>query len=193
MEILQTAAEPTNGNQKKITVGFKCLPELKMKLLGEAQKLGVTLSEHVETIVSSFTQNEKDVSSSAKPTLEPSNPSAEKLNPELFLSQLNNVLGEQLSPLFDAVLEVREAISEQRTKFAREDYELRIESLCEENAALKELQEDILTNADLQAMFERYKGKKIEYLSKTGEKGKKEIKTLGELINVLVETSIDKN
>lgn len=44
LEILETA---TN----KVTVGFKCKPEVKLGLAHEAQTLGMTLSEYVESLV----------------------------------------------------------------------------------------------------------------------------------------------
>ncbi|MEJ7821512.1 MAG: hypothetical protein WKF85_04280 [Chitinophagaceae bacterium] len=36
---------------KKVTVGFKCNPKVKLKLAGEASKLGLTLSEFVENLL----------------------------------------------------------------------------------------------------------------------------------------------
>ena len=36
---------------KKVTVGFKCNPKIKLKLAHEAEKYGLTLSEYIETIL----------------------------------------------------------------------------------------------------------------------------------------------
>ena len=45
----------------KVFVGFKCNPSLKLALCEQAEKMGVTLSSHVETIVSTYKNNETDV------------------------------------------------------------------------------------------------------------------------------------
>lgn len=40
------------GNiKKKVTVGFKCHPELKLHLIHQAKKSALTLSEYVETLI----------------------------------------------------------------------------------------------------------------------------------------------
>ena len=45
----------------RTTLGFKCDPKLKLKLVQQSQQLGVTLSEYVENIVNNYdpTSNEK--------------------------------------------------------------------------------------------------------------------------------------
>ena len=40
--------------KNKTTLGFKCSPKLKLELATEAQKLQITLSEYVESIVSNY-------------------------------------------------------------------------------------------------------------------------------------------
>jgi hypothetical protein len=45
--------------KNKITLGFKCSPNLKLKLAQEAQKINITLSEYVESIVEAH-DNEKN-------------------------------------------------------------------------------------------------------------------------------------
>ncbi len=40
------------NNERKVLIGFKCSPSLRLSLCEQADKLGVTLSSHVETIVS---------------------------------------------------------------------------------------------------------------------------------------------
>ncbi len=37
--------------QRKVLVGFKCSPSLKSALSNQAERLGITLSSHVETIM----------------------------------------------------------------------------------------------------------------------------------------------
>lgn len=43
--------EGINLNGKKVTIGFKCPPAKKYSLAKAAEKLGLTLSEHVENII----------------------------------------------------------------------------------------------------------------------------------------------
>jgi len=38
-------------SKNKVTLGFKCNPEIKLTLANEAQQRGITLSEYVETII----------------------------------------------------------------------------------------------------------------------------------------------
>lgn len=40
--------------KNKTTLGFKCSPKLKLQLATEAQRLNITLSEYVESIVSNY-------------------------------------------------------------------------------------------------------------------------------------------
>ncbi len=40
-----------DSQSKKVTVGFKCPPKIKLKLAQEAKKVGITLSELVENYV----------------------------------------------------------------------------------------------------------------------------------------------
>ena len=37
--------------KNKVTVGFKCNPEIKLRLAMEAKKMGLTLSEYIETLI----------------------------------------------------------------------------------------------------------------------------------------------
>jgi hypothetical protein len=39
----------TTPNERKVTVGFKCSPPLRISLTQQAEKLGITLSYHIET------------------------------------------------------------------------------------------------------------------------------------------------
>ena len=43
---------PLLNSERKVLVGFKCNPSLRLALCERAEKLDVTLSSHVETIVS---------------------------------------------------------------------------------------------------------------------------------------------
>jgi hypothetical protein len=45
-----------HGN-KKVTVGFKCDPKVKLKLANEAQERGLTLSEYVENLLLTLEEN----------------------------------------------------------------------------------------------------------------------------------------
>jgi len=47
----ESVTEHTNQNQNKVTVGFKCHPEMKTALLKEAKQLDISLSEYVESLV----------------------------------------------------------------------------------------------------------------------------------------------
>jgi hypothetical protein len=47
----ETVSEHTSQNPNKVTVGFKCHPELKTALLKEAKQLDISLSEYTESIV----------------------------------------------------------------------------------------------------------------------------------------------
>ncbi len=42
------------GNGHKVLVGFKCSPELRLTLCEQAEKMGITLSSHIEGIVASY-------------------------------------------------------------------------------------------------------------------------------------------
>ena len=44
-------------SNKKVTVGFKCNPKLKLKLANEAQERGLTLSEYVENLLLTLEEN----------------------------------------------------------------------------------------------------------------------------------------
>jgi predicted nuclease with TOPRIM domain len=43
--------EIQNNGSRKIVVGVRCYPELKLKLIKEAKELGITISEHAENIL----------------------------------------------------------------------------------------------------------------------------------------------
>jgi len=47
----ETVNEHINQNPNKVTVGFKCHPEIKTALLKEATQLEISLSEYTESIV----------------------------------------------------------------------------------------------------------------------------------------------
>jgi hypothetical protein len=58
MELLATRPNPKALNldglseiSKKVTVGFKCDPKVKLRLAQEAGKIGLTLSEYVENLL----------------------------------------------------------------------------------------------------------------------------------------------
>lgn len=51
MELQAQTNDTEHGN--KITVAFKCSPELKSSLCEKADRLGITLSSHLENIVAS--------------------------------------------------------------------------------------------------------------------------------------------
>lgn len=40
--------------RKKVTLGFKCSPQLKLQLANEAQRLNLTLSEYMESIAQNY-------------------------------------------------------------------------------------------------------------------------------------------
>ena len=46
--------EKLNTEKNKSTLGFRCCPKLKLRLAQEAQKLNITLSDYVESIVSNY-------------------------------------------------------------------------------------------------------------------------------------------
>lgn len=59
MEKINTRAlnlEKLKEEKNKITLGFKCAPQLKLQLAQAAQKLNITLSEYVESIVINHNQ-----------------------------------------------------------------------------------------------------------------------------------------
>ena len=45
----------------KVLIGFKCSPSLRIALCEQAEKIGVTLSSHVETIVSTYKNKEAEI------------------------------------------------------------------------------------------------------------------------------------
>ena len=68
IENTQTESELTNPakNTSKVTVGFKCHPELKLALSKEANQLEISLSEYVESVV----LNRKEVNQTFSPELQ---------------------------------------------------------------------------------------------------------------------------
>lgn len=50
---LDILEEDTSG--RKVTLGFKCSPQLKLQLATEAQEKGYSLSEYVESIMETYT------------------------------------------------------------------------------------------------------------------------------------------
>jgi antitoxin component of RelBE/YafQ-DinJ toxin-antitoxin module len=51
--------EGLEDERNKVTVGFKCQAHLKLTLANEAQEKGLTLSEYVETLVTTHIRNHK--------------------------------------------------------------------------------------------------------------------------------------
>jgi len=43
--------EGLENMNRKVTIGFKCHPKIKLQLAGEARKAGLTLSEFIETLI----------------------------------------------------------------------------------------------------------------------------------------------
>jgi len=52
---------PLTNSERKVLVGFKCNPSLRLALCERAEKLDVTLSSHVETIVSTQENKQNDI------------------------------------------------------------------------------------------------------------------------------------
>ena len=52
---------PLFKNKRKVLVGFKCSPSLKLTLYNEAKKLDVTLSSFVETIAENHLSDENEI------------------------------------------------------------------------------------------------------------------------------------
>lgn len=50
------------GKTSKVTLGFKCTPELKLKLADDAQDLGLTLSSYTEYLLEKSLQEASDCS-----------------------------------------------------------------------------------------------------------------------------------
>jgi hypothetical protein len=53
--------ENINDSQRKITLGFKCLPILKARLSHEADEVGLTLSAYVESLVNAIPKKNDDI------------------------------------------------------------------------------------------------------------------------------------
>ena len=61
---METKDIQSEMNQRKITVGFKCDPSLKLKLSNMAQTLGLTLSEYSESVMTNHCQTQVNPSKS---------------------------------------------------------------------------------------------------------------------------------
>ena len=64
MEKINTKAlnlEKLNTEKNKATLGFRCCPKLKLQLAQEAQKLNITLSDYVESIVTNYETGENNL------------------------------------------------------------------------------------------------------------------------------------
>ena len=58
METTNTSdVETTIDSQRKITLGFKCLPSVKAMLMEEAEEEGLTLSSYVESLINQMPEN----------------------------------------------------------------------------------------------------------------------------------------
>lgn len=49
------------GNEHKVLVSFKCSPALRLALCEQAEKMGVTLSSHVENIAAYYKSKDKKI------------------------------------------------------------------------------------------------------------------------------------
>lgn len=52
---------PLLNNERKVFIGFKCSPPLKSTLCEKADKLGISLSSHVETILLTHHSNKNKI------------------------------------------------------------------------------------------------------------------------------------
>ncbi len=48
-------------HEHKVLVGFKCSPTLQLSLCKQAERMGVSLSSHVEAIVSSYKNKDSEI------------------------------------------------------------------------------------------------------------------------------------
>ena len=62
--------EKLNTEKNKATLGFRCCPKLKLRLAQEAQKLNITLSDYVESIVSNYEPGVKNLAPELKAKIE---------------------------------------------------------------------------------------------------------------------------
>ena len=62
METIKTMYEVTDINsQRKITLGFKCLPIVKARLSQEADEEGLTLSSYVESLINTIPERNNQI------------------------------------------------------------------------------------------------------------------------------------
>ena len=183
MEILNNS-ETEKESQKKITVGFKCLPSLKLKLSEQAQKLDISLSEYVENIVINYQPKNKDSQEAIEVRQEP----VKKTCFADLEARLTNIMEEQLSPVLVAIEEAKELLIGQEPVTSAEVQDESHEELKAANADLKSQLEAITGNEGLKALFEKYEGKKLEYQTASGDKKKIQVSSIADIITALVET-----
>lgn len=62
MQAINTSdTEPSVDSQRKITLGFKCLPSLKSALSQEAEAEGLTLSSYVEILINEIPEKNNQI------------------------------------------------------------------------------------------------------------------------------------
>jgi hypothetical protein len=174
---------------KKITVGFKCDPSLKAKLSKEAQKLGISLSELSESIISNHYDLHKTDHVEAKPD---SSEQPKKTCFDNLESRLTSLLEEEVSPLLISIEEIKELLLGQGAMPIEGGIDEKIKILSEENENLKFQLAKIADNQELTELFEKYNGKSLEYQTKAGQVKKIKVSSYSDVITALIETIIDK-
>jgi len=178
-------------SQPKVTVGFKCDPGLKNKLSKDAQKLDISLSEYTEGIISNYYNPEKPSDKQEIKT------DKSAINPDQdlktcfnnFETKLSGLLAEEVLPIMVSMDELKELLTGRGTGT---DIDERISSLTEQNENLTKELAEITANEGLQQLFEKYKGKTLEYKNQDGEVRKIKVTGYADIITALVETIIDK-
>lgn len=88
--------------------------------------------------------------------------------------------------------ELKELLKDMGAITDKADFDERITSLTEQNENLTKELAEITANEGLQQLFEKYKGKTLEYKNQDGEVRKIKVTGYADLITAIVETIIDK-
>ena len=201
--------EMIKASKTKTTIGFTTAPDLKLKLAEEAQSLGISLSEHVESIVVNYDRTAKQGEEKPKEETPPIETATEppvkevvpekvnendKVKPTCFNNledRLTALLEEQLSPVLEKIDELKELQISKTVPSEEMESDVKVKTLTLENESLKKELSAIANNKGLKALFEQYKGKTLEYQTPDKQVKKIAVNSLSDVITALVETSID--
>ena len=127
-----------------------------------------------------------------KPTIDQNPEQPKKTCFDNIETRLIDILEEQVSPVLVSIEEIKELLISDRESKPDHVSDEKLKSLSEENESLKKQLYEVTNNDGLQQLFEKYKGKTLEYQTKDGDVKKIKVSGHSDIITALVETIIDK-